>query len=102
METNLESSRPPVKNYDQHEKSAFRFLTICVVLAAMIFGLVHAVVYLTDSTDAAARAAAKSVMARTTDQALLVARRPLVGAQLEHRVERMTRRSGKRCISMQS
>lgn len=102
MATNIESPGLPVRNYAQHEESAFRFVIFCVVLAAMIFGLVHAVVYLTDSTDAAARAAAKSVMARTTDQALLVARRPLVGAQLEHRVERMTRRSGKRCISMQS
>ena len=48
-------------------------LIFCVVLAAMIFGLVHAVVYFTDSTDAAARAAAKSAMAMTTDKAFLVA-----------------------------
>ena len=57
----------------QHEEPAFRFLIFCVVLAAMIFGLVHAVVYFTDSTDEAARAAAKSAMAMTTDKAFLVA-----------------------------
>lgn len=68
METNLESSRPPVKNYDQHEKSAFRFLTICVVLAAMIFGLIHAVIYFTEPTDAAARGGAKSGTARTAER----------------------------------
>ena len=57
----------------QHEEPAFRFLIFCVVLAAMIFGLVHAVIYFTDFTDAAARAAAKSAMAMTTDKAFLVA-----------------------------
>jgi hypothetical protein len=57
----------------QHEEPAFRFLIFCVVLAAMIFGLLHAVTYFTDSTDAAARAAAKSVMVGTTDKAFLVA-----------------------------
>ena len=57
----------------QHEEPAFQFLIFCVVLAAMIFGLVHAVIYFTDSTDAAARAAAKSAMAMTTDKAFLVA-----------------------------
>ena len=47
----------------QHEEPAFQFLIFCVVLAAMIFGLVHAVIYFTDSRDAAARAAVKSAMA---------------------------------------
>jgi hypothetical protein len=57
----------------QHEEPAFRLLIFCVVLAAMIFGLVHVVIYFTDSTDAAARAAAKSAMVMTTDKAFLVA-----------------------------
>ena len=52
MATNIESSRSPVNNYDQQEKSAFQFLTMCVVLAAMIFGLIHAVTYFTNSTGA--------------------------------------------------
>ena len=47
----------------QHEEPAFQFLIFCVVLAAMIFGLVHAVIYFTNSRDAAARAAVKSAMA---------------------------------------
>ena len=72
MATNIESSRPPVKNYDRHEKSALRFLTICVVLAAMIFGLIHAVTYFTDSTGAADRTAHASATARTNDKAILV------------------------------
>ena len=50
MATNIESSRSPVNNYDQQEKSAFQFLTMCVVLAAMIFGLIYAVTYFTNST----------------------------------------------------
>ena len=29
----------------QHEEPAFQFLIFCVVLAAMIFGLVHAVIH---------------------------------------------------------
>ena len=41
----------------------FQFLIFCVALAAMIFGLVHALIYFTDSTDAAARVAVKSAMA---------------------------------------
>ena len=57
----------------QHEERAFQFLIFCVVLATMIFGLVHAVIYFTNSTDAAARASAKSAMAMTTDKAFLVA-----------------------------
>ena len=65
MATIIESSNA------QHEEPAFQFLIFCVVLAAMIFGLVHAVIYFTNSTDAAARAAA--LMARTTDKAFLVA-----------------------------
>ena len=47
----------------QHEEPAFQFLIFCVVLAAMIFELVHAVIYFTNSRDAAARAAVKSAMA---------------------------------------
>ena len=47
----------------QHEEPAFQFLIFCVVLTAMIFGLVHALIYFTDSTDAAARVAVKSAMA---------------------------------------
>ena len=67
MATIIESSNA------QHEEPAFGFLIFCVVLAAMIFGLVHAVIYFTDSPDAAARAAAKSAMAMTADRAFFVA-----------------------------
>ena len=77
MATNIESlNAQHEENIEslnaQHEELAFQFLIFCVVLAAMLFGLIHAVIYFTDSTGAAARDVAKSVTATTTDKAILV------------------------------
>jgi hypothetical protein len=44
-------------------KSDFEFLVLCFVLTAVIFGLIHALVYFTDSSNAAGRISAESVMA---------------------------------------
>ena len=51
MATNIESSGSPVNNYHRR-KVGLQLVTMCVVLAAMIFGLIHAVTYFTNSTGA--------------------------------------------------
>jgi hypothetical protein len=45
----------PSKNKDQREKSAFRFLALCVILTVTFFGLVHGAVHFKDLTGAAIR-----------------------------------------------
>ena len=44
--------RRPTRRDNQRE-SDFEFLILCIVLAAMIFGAIHAVVYFADSSSAA-------------------------------------------------
>lgn len=65
MATNIESVRPTTRNYDRQENSAFRFLIFCLFLTAMIFGLIRAVTYFTDSTGTADRTAHTSATAPT-------------------------------------
>ena len=56
--------RQPTRRDDQRgTKSDFEFLVLCFVLTAVIFGLIHALVYFTDSSNAAGRISAESVMA---------------------------------------
>lgn len=50
MAINNERSESSIENYHVKEKWALQFLIVCVVLAAIIFGLVQAVVYLTSPT----------------------------------------------------
>ena len=44
MATNNESS---IDNYHLKERRALLFLIVCVSLAALLFGLIHALMYLT-------------------------------------------------------
>lgn len=44
---------------DDEIKSDFGFIILCMVLTAVIFGLIHAIIYFTGPMGAAARAAAK-------------------------------------------
>ena len=54
--------RRPTRRDNQRE-SDFEFLILCIVLTAMIFGVIHAVVYFTDSSSAAGGISAESAMA---------------------------------------
>jgi hypothetical protein len=72
MAKTLESSGLPVKNDDQHEKRALKFIAVCVLLAATMFGLIHAVIHLTDPPREAADSTANSGTARRADKAMLV------------------------------
>lgn len=72
MVKNIERPEPPNSNHDRHENSAFRFIIFCVVLAAMIFGLIHTVIYFTEPRGAAAGQAAGSATPPTSDTAILV------------------------------
>ena len=71
MMKNIERLKPPHSNHDRHDDSAFRFIIFCVVLAAMIFGLIHTVIYFTEPRGAAAGHAAES-LPPTSDKAFLV------------------------------
>ena len=56
--------RRPTRRDDQRAtKSDFEFLVLCFVLTAVIFGLIHAVVYFTGSSKAAGGISVESVMA---------------------------------------
>ena len=50
MTTDNESDRPPVQNSDQYEKRGLQFLALCLILTAMLFILIDAVVYFTAPT----------------------------------------------------
>ena len=54
-------SRPTKR--DNQRASDFEFLKLCIVLTAMIFGAIHGVVYLTNSSSAAGGISAESAMA---------------------------------------
>ena len=72
MANPLKSSGPPVKNDDQREKRALKFLAVCVLVTATMFGLIHAVIHLTDPTRAAADSTAKSGTSRRAHKPVLV------------------------------
>lgn len=62
----IETSRPRTSKQGQNENSAFRFLICCVILTAIIFGLIHAVVHFTGPQGRVARDAARSAMTPTS------------------------------------
>ena len=72
MATNSESDRPLIQNHDQHEKRGFQFLALCVILTAMIFILINAVVYFTDQTGATPRDTETSKTAKPAHKAMPV------------------------------
>ena len=53
--------RRPTRRDNQRE-SDFEFLILCIVLTAMIFGVIHAVLYFTDSSSAVGGISAESAM----------------------------------------
>lgn len=55
MATNNESDGPPIQNNDQYEKWGLQYLILSVILTAVLFILIHAVVYFTAPTGAAPR-----------------------------------------------
>jgi hypothetical protein len=58
------AGRRPTRRDNQREtKSDFEFIILCIVLTAMIFGVIHAVVYFTDSSSAAGGISTESAMA---------------------------------------
>ena len=46
---------PFIRHKGEHEKRAYRFLALCMILTVTFFGLIHAVVYFGDLTGAAIR-----------------------------------------------
>ena len=68
MTKNIERPSRPTRSDDRGEKKAdFEFIILCMVLTAMIFALIHAVIFMTDPTGAAGRTAAKSSTVQTSD-----------------------------------
>jgi hypothetical protein len=53
--------RRPTRHDNQRE-SDFEFLILCIVLTAMIFGAIHALVYFTNSSSAVGGISAESAM----------------------------------------
>ena len=53
-------SRPTKR--DNQRASDFEFLKLCIVLTAMIFGAIHALVYFTNSSSAVGGISAESAM----------------------------------------
>ena len=55
MATNNESVGSRIQNHDQHEKRSYQFIALCVILTAMLFIMINAVIYFTAPTDLAPR-----------------------------------------------
>ena len=73
MTKSIERPSRLTRNDDQRErKSDFEFIILCMVLTAVIFGLIHAVIYFTDPTGTAARTAAKSATTPASHKAPIV------------------------------
>ena len=72
MATNNESAGPLIQNHDQQEKRSFQFLALCVILTAMLFILINAVVYCTAPTDAAPRGTETFETSTPADKAMPV------------------------------
>jgi hypothetical protein len=64
--------RPTRRDHQRGTKSDFEFIILCIVLTAVIFGLIHAVVYFTDSSSAVGGISAESVMASKGNNVLPV------------------------------
>ena len=72
MTTDNESDRPPVQNSDQYEKRGLQFLALCLILTAMLFILIDAIVYFTAPTGATPRGRETSETAKPVDKAMPV------------------------------
>ena len=72
MATNNESVGPLIQNHEQDEKRSVQFLALCIILTAMLFILIDAVVYFTASTDAAPRGTETFETSKPVDKAMPV------------------------------
>ena len=70
MATNNESVGTLIQNHDQQEKWALQFLSLCVIITAMLFILINAVAYFTASTDAAPRGTETFETSKPADKAM--------------------------------
>lgn len=72
MATNNESNKPRIQSHDQYEKRSLQFIALCIILTAMLFVLIDAVVYFTDLTGAAPLAAETFETAKPAGKVILV------------------------------
>jgi hypothetical protein len=72
MTTDNESDRPLVQNSDQYEKRGLQFLALCLIVTAMLFILIDAIVYFNDPTGATPRRRETSETAKPVDKAMPV------------------------------
>ena len=72
MAANNENDGPLIQNHDQYEKWGVQYLVLCVILTALLFMLIHAVVYFTAPTDAAPRGTETFETARPVNKTMPV------------------------------